>query len=103
MSDKSFMSMFMGSPQLEQLNDDLRTAELDRQAPRLALSESAYKAIVEDSCDIGGKHFDLINSRGPHPESSAKTTLGFRSLGFFQLEDGHRAYFAIRPTLPTLH
>jgi hypothetical protein len=86
MSDKSFLSTFMGSPQLEQLTDDLREAEMSREAPRLMVTEREYKA-------MRGELYHFADIRESHFVAPREATLFDRILGSFRLETGRLAYF----------
>ena len=86
MSSKSLMSLFAGTPQLEQLSDDLREAELNRQAPRLVVSEREYQA-------MSGELYDFADIRGWHFVTHREETPLDRSLGTFRLKNGRLGFF----------
>ena len=95
MSGKSFVSIYLGSPQLEQLNDDLRAAEMAREAPSLMVSETQYKAMSEESWRNGDKLYELVNRREFHAAASKEATFIERSLGTFRLKTGGLGYFVL--------
>lgn len=81
----------MGTPQLEQLNDDLRAAEMFREAPRILAPEMTH-----DSYSEGGKVFRLVDNRDMHFATYGEAALSDRSLGSFRLETGVLAFFVLR-------
>ena len=92
MSDHSLVSIYMGTPQLEQLTDDLRAAEMSREAPRILVPER-----IRDSYFEGGKLFRLVDDRDVPFTGSGDGALSDRSVGTFRLETGGLAYFVLRP------
>ena len=99
MSDKSFLSTFLGSPQLEQLTDDLREAEMTREAPRLMVSDGQYKAMTGESRREGGRFYNFTDIRGSHFVRPREVTLLDRSLGTFRLESGGLGFFVLQHPL----
>jgi hypothetical protein len=93
MSGKSFVSILTGVPQLEQLNNDFREAELAREAPRLMVSETQHKAMKGESFRKGSKLYDFTDIRETHFETLRKASLLDRSLGSFRLRSGKLVFF----------
>ena len=91
MSSNGLVSIYMGTPQLEQLNDDLRAAEMFREAPRILAQETSREA-----CWEGGKLYKLVDNRDVHFTASCEAALSDRSLGTFRLGTGGLAYFVLR-------
>jgi hypothetical protein len=94
-SNKGFVSIYTGAPQLDQLNDDMRAAELLKEAPRLAVPESQFRGFCGDSWREGGKRYRFVDDRKPFSALAAEATLSACSLGTFRMENGGLAYFAV--------
>lgn len=93
MSGRSFTSIYLSTPQLDQLNDDLRAAETDREAPRLSVSKHQVKAISGEAWRVGGKLYRLVDRRNSRSEVLAEETLFDGSLGTFRLQSGGLGFF----------
>jgi len=94
-SDKSFMSIYFGTPQLEQLSDDLRADEMSREAPRLTISEREYREMRGEAWRDGSKQFELTGFRDTHAAIRGEATLSDRSLGTFRSAAGGLIYFVL--------
>jgi len=88
--------LYTGSPQLEQLNEDLRAAELGREAPRLSVPEDQYNLLIGGAQHEDGKRYEVVDTRQLHSATSGEATLFDRSLGTFRLESGGLAFFALQ-------
>jgi len=60
---ENFLSLYMGTPKTEQVEKDLRAAEIFKEAPRLAVPQSQAAAFTGRSWSENGAEFNLVDDR----------------------------------------
>ena len=85
MSGKSFVFSWQGVPQLDQLHDDLRAAEMFMEAPRFSVPESQYRALSGEFWREGGKVYKLVDIRDLNSSTSGETPGFVHVMGAFEL------------------
>ncbi len=88
-----FGFVLTGGPRLKQLHADLRAAELDREAPRLSVPESQYRAMCGETWHEGGLLYELLDIREPQLAPPVEIGKFENSLGAFKLQSGATAFF----------
>lgn len=94
MSGKSFVSIYTGAPQLDQLNDDMRAAELLKEAPRVSVPEIEFNA-MRSGIMRNGVHDKREMPLAPQSKEAAPTN----ALSSFQTGSGELIFLTPQSTL----